>query len=324
MRKPFIVEEYGSFLSVSGENITLKTKESKVSESLKNLSYIVINGSHAGLSSALILKCLKRKIPIIIADDLGRPRSIISEFKRADDTRERQLKFSSHSKSISFVCKILKEKIRKQHQTLHYHIRSLRLNGKDEVKNIEGYNHKHFLASFDVLAKRKTTVKKISKDIFLLEARSSRSYWRAFSKLFPKILFPGRQKRDTEDPVNKLLNYGYALLSSSVLKETVFAGLDPTVPLLHHRKGLTFPFVFDLMEPFRPLADHAVISFFHKQKKQILGKKGKVRKSVLRRFRKYWFEKMKNPRPWSKSDKSLEKLIGELLKKYKKSAGVKF
>jgi len=97
------------------------------------------------------------------------------------------------------------------------------------------------------------------------------------------------------------------------------SGLDPAVSLLHHRKELVFPFLYDLMEPFRPIADHIVISFIHKQKKPVLDRYSNIRKSVLIRFRRFWFENINKPQPWSKSKKPLEKLIVELIEKYKKA-----
>ncbi len=317
MRQPLIAEDYGDFISVSGENIILKNKESAVSVPITKLSYIAIKGSFISFSSAVILKCLKRNIPIILLDSLGRPYSVIRNIWENDYIKQRQSEYSSHFKSVGFVSYLLKEKVRKQHQVLYYHIRSLRLNSREEIKTIEGYNFKIFLNSFNALAKRRVAVGEISRDIFLLEARASRSYWRAFSKLFPKSLFPGRKKRHSEDPINKLLNYGYALLSSLILRDIIFTGLNPTVPLLHHRRTLDFPFVFDLMEPFRPINDHIVLSFFHKQKKLIVDKNGQIKKSVLKRFRRFWFKEMAEPQPWSKSKKSIEKLIKELIEKYK-------
>lgn len=317
MKKTLIAENYGDFISVSKENIILKSKEAAESIPLKELSHVVIKGSYVSFSSALILKCLRNDIPIILLDNLGRPYSVIRELKRISDSKERQINFLKSRKSVGFVLKLLRGKVRRQHQVLHYHIRSLRLVKKDKVKEIEGYDFRYLLHSFDVYDKREVPIREISREIFLLEARSSRVYWKAFLKLFPRFSFPGRKKRKSEDPINKLLNYGYALLSSLILKNIIFAGLDPNVPLLHHRKGLAFPFVFDLMEPFRPITDHIVISFLHKQKKHVFGKNEEIRKSVLRRFRRFWFENMKKPQPWSKSGKSLEKLVGELIEKYK-------
>lgn len=318
MLRPLIAEEYGDFISASKENIVLKNKDVAESVPLKELSHVIIKGSSVSFSSAFILKCFKRGIPIILLDDLGRPYSVINKISKTSNSKERQTNFSNSFRSVSFVCKLLKQKIRRQHQVLHYHIRSLRLNIIEKTKSIEGYDFKNFLNSFDPFIRRKISIKEISQDIFLLEARSSRAYWKAFSKLFPNLSFPGRKKRNAEDPTNKLLNYGYALLSSLIIKTMVFTGIDPAVPLLHHRKELELPFLFDLMEPFRPIADHIVISFLHKQKKQILNKEEGIRKSVLKRFRKFWFKNMKKPQPWSKSKKTIEQLVAEIIKSYKK------
>lgn len=323
MRQPLIAEEYGDFISVSKENIILKNKDSAESIPLKELSHVIIKGLAVSFSTAFILKCLKKNIPIILLDDFGKPYSVIKKIGKDGDLKEFQINFSNSPKSGIFISKLLKQKIRRQHQILHYHIRSLRLNKEQKVEKIENYNFKIFFDSFDALIKDKKPIKEIRKGLFLLEARSSRAYWKAFSKLFPKLFFPGRQKRKAKDPMNKLLNYGYALLSSLIIKVMVLAGIDPSVPLLHHRKELTFPFLFDLMEPFRPINDHAVISFLHKQKRQILYKNGEIRKSVLRRYRKFWFKNIRKPQPWSKSKKTVEQLAAELIENYKKEISFK-
>src|SRR3989344_1136813 len=161
MRKPFIAEDYGDFISVSKENIVLKNRDKTESAPLKESSHVIVKGSFISFSSAFILKCLKNNIPIIRLDNLGRPYSVIDNLKRTSNSKELQVNFSKNNKSTNFVVRLLKEKIRKQHQVLHYHIRSLKLNNTNELKNIEGYNFKHFIDSFDVCTKKKISIRKI-------------------------------------------------------------------------------------------------------------------------------------------------------------------
>ena len=63
-------------------------------------------------------------------------------------------------------------------------------------------------------------------------------------------------------PVNAMLNYAYSVLESSVRIQTITDGYDPSIGIAHgdaikpHRHA----FVFDLMEPMRPVTDRTIIN----------------------------------------------------------------
>ena len=58
-------------------------------------------------------------------------------------------------------------------------------------------------------------------------------YWQAFACLVPsRLRFPRRLHREATDAVNKVLNYGYALLLNRVWVAVHRAGLEPTLGLL--------------------------------------------------------------------------------------------
>jgi len=83
------------------------------------------------------------------------------------------------------------------------------------------------------------------------EAQAARIYW-------PLLLGP-QFKRDQEKPgINGLLNYGYIVLRSAVVRAIVCAGLHPTIGLFH--KNILNPMRLgdDLMEAFRPFVDMRV------------------------------------------------------------------
>jgi CRISP-associated protein Cas1 len=86
-----------------------------------------------------------------------------------------------------------------------------------------------------------------------IEAQAARRYWTA---LFDDKDF--RRNRDAEDQ-NRLLNYGYAVLRAMVARAVCAAGLHPSLGLHHHNRYNPFPLADDLMEPFRPLVDRAVV-----------------------------------------------------------------
>ncbi len=55
--------------------------------------------------------------------------------------------------------------------------------------------------------------------------------------------------------LNDLLNYGYAVLLSTVLQKLYGFGLDPTIGISHAIRERSAPLAYDLMEPFRPCVD---------------------------------------------------------------------
>jgi CRISPR-associated endonuclease Cas1 len=69
--------------------------------------------------------------------------------------------------------------------------------------------------------------------------------------------------RNASHPVNAMLNYAYAILQSQVQIEIVSAGYDPTIGFLHAEAPDRPAFVFDLMEPLRPVVDRHILRFVH-------------------------------------------------------------
>ena len=86
-----------------------------------------------------------------------------------------------------------------------------------------------------------------------LEARAARRYWPlVFGSYFRRI--PG-----AEDCLNSLLNYGYAVLRGIVSRALCASGLHPSIGIHHHNRYNPFCLADDIMEPFRPTVDNAVI-----------------------------------------------------------------
>jgi CRISPR-associated protein Cas1 len=65
---------------------------------------------------------------------------------------------------------------------------------------------------------------------------------------------------NASDPVNTLLNYGYAILESQCRKALNSVGLEPTVRFLHQPRQIKYPLVYDFQEPYRWIVDTTVIS----------------------------------------------------------------
>lgn len=64
---------------------------------------------------------------------------------------------------------------------------------------------------------------------------------------------------NASDPVNTLLNDGYAILESMTRKDINTIGLDPSIGYLHEIAPSKYPLVYDLQELFRYVIDYSVI-----------------------------------------------------------------
>jgi CRISPR-associated protein Cas1 len=117
------------------------------------------------------------------------------------------------------------------------------------------------------LAKAKTV-----KEIMGVEGGFAQWYWSILSSILDKKWeFESRDFGKTVrplgavDPINALLNYGYAILESKCYKALHSNGLDPNVGYLHEINTSKAPLVYDLQEPFRWLVDVAVITGIEKE-----------------------------------------------------------
>lgn len=88
-----------------------------------------------------------------------------------------------------------------------------------------------------------------------VEGQAARLYW---ARLFdPDESFLRLQ--DSEDARNTCLNYGYGVLRAHGIRAVVSAGLNPTLGIFHRGRSNFFNLVDDLIEPFRPAVDDAVL-----------------------------------------------------------------
>lgn len=74
-------------------------------------------------------------------------------------------------------------------------------------------------------------------------------------------LFQRAGNRNAAHPVNAILNYAYTVLQSQLQIDAMTEGYDPTIGIMHEGNNGSAAYIFDLMEPFRPLVDRKVLEF---------------------------------------------------------------
>lgn len=95
-----------------------------------------------------------------------------------------------------------------------------------------------------------------------LEGSGSATYFKCFGNMLAdqqQWPFAGRVKRPPTDPVNALLSFGYALLTSQVASAVQVVGFDQYVGYLHSSTYGRPALALDLMEEFRPIIVDSVV-----------------------------------------------------------------
>ena len=85
-----------------------------------------------------------------------------------------------------------------------------------------------------------------------IEGAAAKYYW---SRVLPGF----SRRQESSDFANVALNYGYTILRGCVLSSICAAGLLPGLGIHHGSAVNPFPLADDLIEPFRPAVDSAVV-----------------------------------------------------------------
>ncbi len=220
-------------LSVRHKQLVIdQTPQAEVTMPLADLAVVVVSHPQVTYTQA-VLACLAESGGAFVACNrqylpVGLFLPLVAHFTQAE-------RFGAQARAAQPLCKrlwkqIVREKIRSQARALQV------LYGSD----------------FGLLA----LVPQVrSGDTSNVEARAARRYW---PQLFMDVEF--RRNRDNQDQ-NLLLNYGYAVLRAIVARAICGTGLHPSLGIHHHNRYNAFCLADDLMEPFRPIVDLAVVEY---------------------------------------------------------------
>ncbi len=74
-----------------------------------------------------------------------------------------------------------------------------------------------------------------------------------------------KSSRASSNPINTLLNYLYAILETEVRLAILAMGMDPGMGILHADLKGRDSFVFDVIEPLRPVVDEQVLTLLERR-----------------------------------------------------------
>lgn len=216
-------------LSVRHHQLVIKQEE-EVSIPLQDIASIVVEAKGVTITTQLLSQLADYRVSLISCDDHFLPNGIWMSFLQ----HSRQLAVLKSQLSLKkpfqkrIWQQIVKQKIINQSLCLEY-------------TNKEGTK--------ELMAISKTVE---SNDATNREAYAAKIY---FQKLFEKGF-----SRQSDDPINIQLNYGYAIMRSAVARALVSYGFNTSIGLYHNNQLNSFNLADDFMEVLRPLVDLHVVS----------------------------------------------------------------
>ena len=69
------------------------------------------------------------------------------------------------------------------------------------------------------------------------------------------------ENRRATDPINAMLNYGYAVMHSKLQVKAIADGYSPLLGIMHRQKRSSASYILDMLEPERPKVDAKILDF---------------------------------------------------------------
>ena len=195
---------------------------------LAELSAVLVSAPALSVTGAVLYALAEHRIPLVVCDRSAMPQGVLCHTGEtghdADAVMTAQFSQSAAAKGRQWK-RIIQAKISGQSVMLRKWRRSeMPASLPGRVRNADPDN---------------------------LEGAAAARYWRELG------LFAHRSRRG--GGANGFFNCGYTGLYAAFSREIAVAGLNPRLGIFHHCRNNPFPLASDLMEPFRPAVDDAVL-----------------------------------------------------------------
>jgi len=291
-----VISEYGVFLGVAKNKITLK-KRGKITKTFpkSRIKRIIINSKGVSFSSNFVHMCVKEKISLEFVDYAYNPYAMIYAHNMGyPKTAVKQLEVLNSEKRLEFAKEFIRAKLTNQ-------------------KNYLRYLNKYHKNLSDEVAKIKKIILKIKKassveELMGLEGSCGSIYWQGIGKVLREDNFR-RITKGAKDTINSAFNYGYALLYNKVQEALVRAGLAVNISFLHSLDNKP-TLVFDMVEEFRTyVVDRAVVFALNKSGDIDVDVEGRLTKNARKRIVEEVNERFGSMHKYNKEKRSIEDII---------------
>jgi CRISP-associated protein Cas1 len=261
-----ILSGFGIYLGKKSERLQIKI-QGKVAYEFPffRLSEVVVASRGVSLSSDLLKEFCEYGIRLTFVEHSGRPYAMLSSpiLTATVATRREQLMAYHDERGLEISKLTVRGKIRNQRHLLLYCGKYLKSAAPERYAVIARLAPKLRELELKVRAVKGKHIEECSQTLRGLEGKAGRLYWEGIQTIVEnKAEFAGRVHQGANDPVNSLLNYGYAILYSHVWGALMNAGLEPFGGYLHVDRPGKPSLVLDMVEEFRqPVVDRTVIAF---------------------------------------------------------------
>ena len=252
---PLLLSGFGICIDINKAHLTVKQKDSTIEFEPHRIPYdsIIIDGHHGSVSFEAMRWLSKHDVSLILLNWNGNLLSVTQpqETLNADLKTKQYEKYLNPDLRLYIATQIVMQKVKSSISLLKelsnfYDIDMTTINREIQRVDYDNIN-----------------------SLMMFEGRIASAYWTELSKIFNSLVkdfnFHSRKNlscswnMNASDPVNALLNYGYAILESVIRKDINVIGLDVSIGYLHEIAPSKHPLVYDLQELFRYVIDYSVI-----------------------------------------------------------------
>ena len=255
-----ILNTFGAYIYQQDRMFKVKTEEKQALLSPEKIERILVTNA-VTFSSDAVLLALESNIDIIFFDKYGDPRGRVWHSRPGSTitVKRRQLELSQDEDGVRLALRWVIQKLNNQKDFLT----ELANNRKGEKKEFILKKRDFIKSKIPVVENIKGDIEEVRGQIMGNEGVCGRNYFAALSHIMPsQYAFSGRSHRPAGDYFNAFLNYGYGVLYSIVERAILIAGMDPFIGFIHADNYNKKSLVFDLIEPYRIIADKTVTYLF--------------------------------------------------------------
>ena len=236
-------------ISCRDGQLVCKTAEGERKLPIEDVASIIITSFSAQIHSHLFLEAAKHGVALIICEAF-KPVSLVLPANRSTDTLLTRALLKIEEKTVArFWQATIDAKCRNQY-LLAEHMRPEDF-GLAALREAAWSRKPH----------KEAICAKMFWQIFGRTAVGAKAAASDHSTFNPQLSTPPFTRERSGGGLNNLLNYGYAVLLSTVLQKLFGVGLDPTFGISHVTRERSTPLAYDIMEPFRPCVDWRIVEW---------------------------------------------------------------
>ena len=254
-----VINTFGASLRRKGDRFVVRAGSNQLAVAAQKVQTILVTTAVYVSSDAIVL-ALSYNIDMVFLDRSGEPIGRVWPPRMGSTAaiRRRQLEVATGPEGLTIAREWVAAKLRNQAEFLE-ELQGHRPNRTELFQGPIG-TIRSSLTQIDGLS---GTLDDQRGRLLGLEGSAGRAYFACLGQILPEAYrFGTRSRQPAKDGFNSMLNYAYGVLYSLVDRACICAGLDTFLGFLHTDNYNKPSLVFDMIEPFRTLAERATVLLF--------------------------------------------------------------